>query len=130
MLRVLPGRLDLTKAAPSRSHSQISLQSKGIVGNVGGGVVGGGGGGTKVRQSSRKVTPSTRRAQLDELKEIREKLRPQTEQCQQHHRSKRASTGQDQISNSGSVCSDTTSTPHTALDALAGVAAALADSAF
>ena len=126
MLRVLPGRLDLTKAAPSRSHSQISLQSKGIVG----GVVGGGGGGTKVRQSSRKVTPSTRRAQLDELKEIREKLRPQTEQYQQHHRSKRVSTGQDQISNSGSVCSDTTSTPHTALDALAGVAAALADSAF
>lgn len=78
-------------------------------------------------QQRRETTTAVRRAHMEQARELRERLHASNNATT--HKMTRKTTPQHD-SNSGSVCSDTTSTPYTAaLDALAGVAAALADSA-
>ena len=110
MLRVHTGRINLNKKSSSQSISvNITSQTKSE---------------SKPRQHLRREAAANRRAHLEQMREIRDKLRAEDEVIR---RARKCSHGEH---HSSSTCSDTTSGPRTAaLDALAGVAAALADSA-
>lgn len=110
MLRVHPGRINLNKKSSSQSLSvNHTTQTKSD---------------SKPRQHLRREAAVNRRAHLEQIRDIRERLRAEDEVVR---RSRKCSHGSH---HSSSTCSDTTSGPRTAaLDALAGVAAALADSA-
>lgn len=110
MLRVHPGRINLNKKSSSQSLSvNHTTQTKSE---------------TKPRQHLRREAAVNRRVHLEQLRDLRERLRAEDDIVR---RSRRCSHGSH---HSSSTCSDTTSGPRTAaLDALAGVAAALADSA-
>ncbi|KAL4529963.1 hypothetical protein Ndes2437B_g08508 [Nannochloris sp. 'desiccata'] len=127
MLPVQPGRLNLNKphsfSKPTYTHSLHTVQQLPTLSK----------GESKPRAQRehqvqrRETTTAVRRAHLEQARELRERLHAANNATT--HRTTRKTTPQHE-SHSGSVCSDTTSTPYTAaLDALAGVAAALADSA-
>jgi hypothetical protein len=129
MLPVRPGRLNLNKphsvSGPTYTHSLHTTQQTHSRGESK----------PRVHQQHqhqqqvqrRETTTAVRRAHMEQARELRERLNAANNTTT--HRATRKTTPQHD-SHSGSVCSDTTSTPYTAaLDALAGVAAALADSA-
>jgi hypothetical protein len=134
MLPVLPGRLNLNKphtiSNPSYIQSLHTVQQLSTFSR--------GESKPRVQQQQqqqqqqqvlprRETTTAVRRAHMEQARELRERLHAANET--KYTRTARKTTPQHD-SHSGSVCSDTTSTPYTAaLDALAGVAAALADSA-
>ncbi len=125
MLPVQPGRLNLNKAHtfsnPTYTNSLHTTQQHPSFSR--------GESKHRVQQQQvrkRETTTAVRRAHMEQARELRERLHAANDA---KYRSTRKTTPQHD-SHSGSVCSDTTSTPYTAaLDALAGVAAALADDA-
>lgn len=127
MLPVRPGRINLNKphsfSNPTYTHSLHTVQQHPTLSR----------GESKPRAQResqvqrRETTTAVRRAHMEQARELRERLHASNNATTL--RTTRKTTPQHD-SHSGSVCSDTTSTPYAAaLDALAGVAAALADSA-